>query len=56
MLRNNIIRPSSSPWNSPILLVKKRDNSMRFVVDFRALNDVSKKDTYPLPHIRDVID
>ena len=56
MLDNEIIRPSSSPWNSPIILVKKKDNSMRFVCDFRGLNSVTKKDTYPLPHIRDVID
>ena len=56
MLKNGIIRPSSSPWNSPIILVKKKDNSMRFVCDFRGLNSVTKKDTYPLPHIRDIID
>ena len=56
ILNNNIIRPSSSPWNSPIILVKKRDNSLRFVCDFRRLNDVTKKDSYPLPHIQDVID
>ena len=56
MLDNGIIRPSSSPWNSPIILVKKKDNSTRFVCDFRGLNDVTKKDAYPLPHIRDVLD
>ena len=56
MLENDIIPPSSSPWNVPIILVKKKDNSMRFVCDFRGLNDVTKKDSYPLPHIRDVID
>ncbi len=56
MLDNEIIRPSSSPWNAPIILVKKKDNSLRFVCDFRGLNDVTKKDAYPLPHIRDVID
>ena len=56
MCENDIIRPSKSPWNAPILLVKKKDNSTRFVCDFRYLNDVTKKDTYPLPHIRDVLD
>ena len=56
MLRNGIIRPSSSPWNSPVILVRKKDNSLRFVCDFRGLNNVTKKDTYPLPHIRDIID
>ena len=54
MLDNGIIRPLSSPWNSPIILVKKKDGSMRYVWDFRGLNDVTKKDSYPLPHIRDV--
>ncbi len=56
MLDNGIIRPSSSPWNAPVILVKKKDDSMRFVCDFRGLNDVTKKDSYPLPHLRDVID
>ena len=56
MLEKEIIRPSKSPWNSPLLLVKKKDNTTRFVLDFRSLNDVSKKDSYPLPNIRDVID
>ena len=56
MLKHDIIRPSSSPWNAPLLLVKKKDNTMRFVCDFRGLNDVTKKDNYPLPHIRDVVD
>ena len=56
MLKNNIIRPSKSPWNAPIILVKKKDQSMRFVCDFRNLNDITKKDTYPLPQIKDVID
>ena len=56
MLDNGIIQPSESPWNSPIILVKKKDNSTRFVCDFHKLNDVTKKDTYPLPHIKDVLD
>ena len=43
MIDNGIIRPSSSPWNSPIILVKKKDSSIRFVCDFRGLNDVTKK-------------
>ena len=56
MLTNGIIKPSKSPWNAPIILVKKKDQSIRFVCDFRELNDVTKKDTYPLPQIKDVID
>ena len=56
MLQNNIIRPSSSLWNAPVILVKKKDGSIRFVCDFRGLSEVTKKETYPLPHIRDVLD
>ena len=56
MIENDIIRPSISPWNAPVMLVKKKDQSLRFVLDFRALNDVTKKDTYPLPLIQDLID
>ena len=56
MLRNHIIRESKSPWNAPILLVKKKDQTVGFVCDFRELNEVTKKDTYPLPQIKDVID
>ncbi len=54
MLNNDVIRKSESPWNSPITLVKKKDNTTRFVCDFRKLNDCTKKDTYPLPYIKDV--
>ena len=56
MFDNGIVRPSSSPWNSPILIVIKKDNSTSFVCDFRGLNDIPKKDTYPLPRIGDVLD
>ena len=45
-----------SPWNSPILLVKKPDGSNRFVCDYRNLNAITKKNTHTLPHIKDVID
>ena len=44
----NFVKPSSSPWSSPVLLVKKKDGSIRFCVDFRKLNAVTKKDSYPL--------
>ena len=54
--QSGIVRPSSSPWASPVLIVKKKDNSNRMCVDFRALNSVTRKDSFPLPNIRDLID
>lgn len=56
MLKAGIIRPSCSPWAAPVLLVKKQDNTTRFVTDFRALNSITKHDSYPLPRIDWIFD
>lgn len=56
MMDKDIIEPSSSPWASPVVLVKKKDNSWRFCVDYRHLNKITKKDVYPLPRIDDALD
>ncbi|GBN83957.1 Retrovirus-related Pol polyprotein from transposon 297 [Araneus ventricosus] len=53
---NGIIEESSGPWASPILLVKKKDGSTRFCVDYRKLNEITKKDSYSLPRIDDTLD
>ena len=56
MLNRGIIRPNTSPWASPIILVKKKDETDRLVVDFGRLKPVTLKDSYPLPRIEDALD
>jgi hypothetical protein len=56
ILEAGVIRPSSSPWASPITLVPKKDGDTHFCVDFRKLNSVCRKDSYTLPNISDIFD
>ncbi|KAL5476072.1 hypothetical protein EMCRGX_G025975, partial [Ephydatia muelleri] len=56
MLSQGIIEPSCGPWASPIVLAKKKDGTTRFCVDFRRLNDCTRKDAQPLPRIDDTLD
>ncbi|XP_033750574.1 uncharacterized protein LOC117334856 [Pecten maximus] len=56
MLRADVIKPSMSEWASSPVLVRKRDGSVRWCIDYRALNNVTKKDVFPLPLVEECID
>ena len=56
MKRHGIIEESTSPWHSPVVMVKKPNNEWRFCVDYRKLNAVTEIMSFPIPHMSDVFD
>jgi transposase InsO family protein len=55
MLEKKVVSPSRSPWSSPVVLVRKKDGTIRFCVDYRKLNAVTVRDVYPLPRVDDTL-
>ena len=56
MLDAGVIRPSNSPWCNAVVLVRKKDRSLCFCIDFRKLNSLTVKDSHPLPRICETLE
>ena len=56
MLAQGVITPLKSPWTSAVVLAPKKDDSLRFCIDYRKLNDVTVRDAYPISRIDDTLD
>lgn len=56
MLKDGVVQPSTSEWGSPVVLAPKADGSLRFCVDYRKVNELSLRDSYPIPRMDECID
>ena len=56
LLQKRLITPSNSPWSSPVVVVERKNGKLCLCVDYRKLNNVTKKDSYPLPRIDDMLE
>ena len=56
MEKQGVVEPSTNPWSAPVVLVRKKDGSTRFCVDYRRLNGVTRKDSFPLPRLDVTLD
>lgn len=56
MMRNGVIEEGSGAWGFPVVLVKKKDGSVRFCIDYRSLNAITVKDVYPLPRVDETLE
>ena len=55
-MKNNLLHKSTSPYNSPVVLVKKKDNTYRFTVNYRKLNAITQPMYFPIPNLEEVFD
>ena len=56
LVEQEFVRPSTSPWASPVLFASKKDGGLRFCVDYRAINKMTMKNSYPLPRVDGILD
>eukprot|EP00644_Phytophthora_capsici_P019129 jgi/Phyca11/133501/e_gw1.514.1.1 len=56
MLAAGVIEEGNGAWGFPVVLVRKKDGEVRFCVDYRALNKITRKDVYPLPRIDETLE
>lgn len=56
MIKEGVIEPANSEWASPMVIIRKKDDTIRLCVDYRRLNAVTQMDAYPMPRMEDILD